>query len=719
VEVSSRAGGAFVASASAAGAYVVSGLPTGRYTVKAEGYGGEMPEYYDDVSAPASLLDATPVDVTAGELTPGIDFVLSPGGRVAGTVTRADTGQPLANARVSIHGAAGTQISSATTNASGQYVSQGGLPTGKYTVLASAPYGVADLASRLYKGIDCLTTDLYWNSDCAPGSGDAVSVTSPNTTSGIDFALPVGGAISGTVTDAASGAGISGLSVSASVVNGAGRQASRSAPTATGGVFTVTGLPPGGYYVLADGGQTAYVDQLYNNVACAACDVRLGQRVDVRSEATRTGVNFALTRGGAIDGRVTSVATGLGVRAAVWAYAATGQSVTSVAAAPSGHYTIPGLAPGSYRVLVAADGFGYLGQLYSGIPCPNQNCSVPGGTPVSVTAGTTTGGIDFVLATGGSITGFVRDAAGHAAGTYVFGFPEGFGWVQLDGHYRLTGLTPGGQYVGVAAGDFVDEVYDDVPCFGCDPATSGATAVTVVAGAVTSGIDFTLDAGASIGGAVTSGGQPVGGVTVRFLKSGALYQYGYASTRVDGTYRQLGVPPGTYHAVATKEGFDSRLYDGLACPGTCDLTTGTPFTVSGVAPVTGIDFNLSTQSLDFYTVPPCRALDTRNAVGGLGGPALGCQGGRNFPVAGTCGVPFDAKALSVNATVTGSTENGHLRLHAGRTAIPTASSLNYALGLTRANNAIVPLGTMGEIGIYCGQASGTTHAIVDVNGYFK
>jgi hypothetical protein len=236
---------------------------------------------------------------------------------------------------------------------------------------------------------------------------------------------------------------------------------------------------------------------------------------------------------------------------------------------------------------------------------------------------------------------------------------------------------------------------------------------------VTSGIDFTLDAGASIGGAVTSGGQPVGGVTVRFLESGALYQYGYASTRVDGTYRQLGVPPGTYYAVATKEGFDSRLYDGLACPGTCDLTTGTPFTVSGAAPVTGIDFNLSTRSMDFYTVPPCRALDTRNAVGGLGGPALGCQGDRNFPVAGTCGVPFDAKALSLNVTVTGSTGNGHLRLHAGRTAIPTASSLNYALGLTRANNAIVPLGTIGEIGIYCGQASGTTHAIVDVNGYFK
>jgi len=716
VAVYSRTGGAYVGSASAAGAYVVSGLPTGQYAVKAAGYGGEIPELYDDVADGTSLLDATPVDVAAGAVTSGIDFVLSLGGRVAGTVTRADAGQPLASARVSVYNAAGGQISSATTDASGQYVSQGGLPTGKYTVLVSPPYSSTDLASRLYKGIDCLAS---YSADCAPGSGDAVSVTSPGTTSGIDFALPVAGAISGTVTDAITGAGIPGLSVSANVVNAAGSRTSRSAQTGASGAFSIAGLPPGGYYVVAHGRQTAYVDQLYSNVACAACDVRLGRRVDVRAGATTAGVSFALTRGGAIGGRVTSAATGLGLGAGVWAYTDAGQLARSVTAAPGGSYTIPGLPPGSYRVLAVEDGFGYVDQLYRGTPCPNQACVIPGGTPVAVAAGATTTGIDFVLATSGSITGFVRDAGGQAAwGGYVFGFDGGFGWVQVDGHYRLTGLAPGGQYVETGAGDLVNEVYDDVPCFGCDPAVSGATAVAVVAGAETSGIDFTLDGGASISGTVTSAGQPVGGAEVRLLKSGGRYQYWTGSTRVDGTYRQPGVPPGTYYAVATKDGFDSRLYDSLACPGACDPTTGTPITVSGAA-VTGIDFSLSTQSLDFYTVPPCRALDTRNAVGGLGGPALGCRGDRSFPVAGTCGVPFDAKALSVSVTATGSTGSGHLRLHAGRTAIPAASSLNYTAGLTRANNAIVPLGTVGELGIYCGQPSGTTHAIVDVNGYFK
>jgi hypothetical protein len=716
VGIYSRSGGGYVASAFASGAYVVNGLPTGQYAVHAQGYDGEIPEWYDNE---ASQLYATPVDVTAGALTPGIHFVLSLGGRVAGTVTRVDTGQPLRGASVYVHDGAGTQSSVATTNASGQYVSQSGLPTGKYTVLASAPNGSADLASRLYKAIDCLASYPY-SADCAPGSGDAVPVTSPNTTSGIDFALPVGGAISGTVTDAGTGVVIPWLSVSASVANAAGGQTIRTTNTTTDGTFTMTALPPGGYYLVVHGGETAYLDQLYNNVACTACDVRLGQRVDVRAGATRTGVNFALTRGGAIGGRVTSATTGLGLRAAVWAYTATGQSVKSVTAAPNGNYTLSGLAPGAYRVLSVAHGDGHVDQIYSGIPCPNQNCTIPGGMPVSVSAGVTTGGIHFVLAASGSITGFVRDAAGHGVwGGYVYGFDGGFSWVQSDGYYRLTGLAPGGQYVATSAGDLVGEVYDNVPCFGCDPAASGATAVNVVAGAVTSGIDFTLDAGASIGGTVTYAGQPLGGATLRFLRSGGRYQYTMGSTRNDGTYQWPGFPPGTYYAIATKDGFDSQLYDGLACPGACDLTTGTPITVSGVAPVTGINFSLPTQSLDFYTVPPCRVLDTRNAVGGLGGPALSCQGDRNFPVAGTCGVPFDAKALSVNITATESTGNGHLRLHAGRTAVPTASSLNYMSGLTRANNAIVPLGTIGEIGIYCGQASGTTHAIVDVNGYFK
>ncbi|MGH9367048.1 MAG: S8 family peptidase, partial [Thermoanaerobaculia bacterium] len=41
----------------------------------------------------------------------------------------------------------------------------------------------------------------------------------------------------------------------------------------------------------------------------------------------------------------------------------------------------------------------------------------------------------------------------------------------------------------------------------------------------------------------------------------------------------------------------------------------------------------------FYTVTPCRAVDTRNASGPLGGPALSAGGTRTFALAGQCGIP--------------------------------------------------------------------------------
>jgi len=47
------------------------------------------------------------------------------------------------------------------------------------------------------------------------------------------------------------------------------------------------------------------------------------------------------------------------------------------------------------------------------------------------------------------------------------------------------------------------------------------------------------------------------------------------------------------------------------------------------------------------------------------------------------------------------------------------SSLNYRAGQTRANNAIVTLGASGALAVFCGQGFGTTHFIIDINGYLE
>jgi hypothetical protein len=129
----------------------------------------------------------------------------------------------------------------------------------------------------------------------------------------------------------------------------------------------------------------------------------------------------------------------------------------------------------------------------------------------------------------------------------------------------------------------------------------------------------------------------------------------------------------------------------------------------------------ATSAADFYTLAPCRVVDTRNPAGTYGGPALSAGSARSFPLAGTCGIPAAAKAVSVNLTVTGPTQAGHLLAYPGGVTPPLASLINFSVGQTRANNAILPLAADGngtltfEAGLAGG---GTVHLIVDVSGYF-
>ena len=124
-------------------------------------------------------------------------------------------------------------------------------------------------------------------------------------------------------------------------------------------------------------------------------------------------------------------------------------------------------------------------------------------------------------------------------------------------------------------------------------------------------------------------------------------------------------------------------------------------------------------NLSFYTVNPCRVFDTREVSGPTGGAPLTCGTDRSFTiVGGTCGVPVSAKAVSLNVTATASTAQGNVRLFASGAPAPLVSNLNYLAGLTRANNAVAPLNAGGQIAVLCAP-SGTTHVIVDVNGYFQ
>lgn len=124
--------------------------------------------------------------------------------------------------------------------------------------------------------------------------------------------------------------------------------------------------------------------------------------------------------------------------------------------------------------------------------------------------------------------------------------------------------------------------------------------------------------------------------------------------------------------------------------------------------------------LQFYTLTPCRVLDTRNPTGPYGGPALVAGADRPFVFAGQCGIPSTAKAVSSNVAVVSPTDGpGFLTLFPGGTPRPIFSAINYIAGKTRAKNAIVQLGSAGDVTVFCGQGTGTAHLVIDVNGFFQ
>jgi parallel beta-helix repeat protein len=121
----------------------------------------------------------------------------------------------------------------------------------------------------------------------------------------------------------------------------------------------------------------------------------------------------------------------------------------------------------------------------------------------------------------------------------------------------------------------------------------------------------------------------------------------------------------------------------------------------------------------FYSVAPCRMVDTRNPAGPFGGPALAANTQRTFPLISQCGVPATARALSVNVTATQPAAAGDLRLFPGGSLAPLVSTINYRTGQTRANNAVAALGAAGDLTVQCDQAAGMVHLVIDVNGYFQ
>ncbi|MFJ4667973.1 right-handed parallel beta-helix repeat-containing protein [Kitasatospora purpeofusca] len=119
----------------------------------------------------------------------------------------------------------------------------------------------------------------------------------------------------------------------------------------------------------------------------------------------------------------------------------------------------------------------------------------------------------------------------------------------------------------------------------------------------------------------------------------------------------------------------------------------------------------------FTPAGPVRLLDTREAVGVPGTEAVPAFGQVDLQVQGVAGIPASGvTAVTMNVTVTGPTENGHLRVYPHGEERPDTSNLNWTAGRTLANQVTVPVKD-GKVSFY-NHSGGTVHVIADLAGYY-
>jgi hypothetical protein len=154
--------------------------------------------------------------------------------------------------------------------------------------------------------------------------------------------------------------------------------------------------------------------------------------------------------------------------------------------------------------------------------------------------------------------------------------------------------------------------------------------------------------------------------------------------------------------------------------GSINVYADTPTSTNVILDIDGYFVPSTSSSLAFYPIAPCRLVDTRpvGPPGPLAGPSLAAKQTRSFPLlSGTCNIPSNAQAYSLNATAMppSGTHLDFLKLFPTGQKQPGSSTLNAPTGTTTANAAIVPAGTGGAVSVFTNNA---TDLLLDINGYF-
>jgi hypothetical protein len=445
-----------------------------------------VPEWHDDVR---DLDQATPVPVFDGANSDGIDADLAPAGVIAGEITdRFGSDFPIAGAAAFVFDAGEWRKVAETGIAYESEYRLEGVPTGTVRVRFNGGSLGGPPLIEYFDDVESIE------------EGTDLPVAFGEVLRGIDASLGSlpPGAISGLVTDEA-GAVLAGIEVR---VYDDAFELEEQSLSAADGSYEVSGLYNGRYYVEFVDPSGSYPSEVYDDAA----SLNLGTPVFVVDSGTTGGIDAALDgpgdepggggmRGVVIDAQSGAPIEGIQVRCVAEDFSFVDGCSTSSEA--DGSYRLAGFLPeGIYHVAFrSTDGF-WAEEWYDDVPRVQQ------ATPVAVTEGSWTDGIDAALEPAGGISGTVTNEGGGSFSllTVTALAWNGAGWEEYksfitayDSFYELGGLPEGSYRIRFQGGSIsnpgsgIVEYYDDA-----DTVEQG-TDVPVTVGRVTSGIDAVLE----------------------------------------------------------------------------------------------------------------------------------------------------------------------------------------------------------------------------------
>ena len=260
------------------GYYRSGALKPGEYFVKAVPVFPQpyIDEYYSGAIEPENALA---VVVSLDGETLDIDFDLSPGGYLSGTVLNDISGSPLFDIDLDIYNADWDWVDySDHTNSKGKFLI-GAVPFGQY-YLRCDPSEEQNFIPYFYQ-------DAFWSEDAV-----SISLTDGNNAENLDFSLAQGGQINGRVTDQNGAIPIKSVEILAYSPSWKMLPLHR-VTSGSDGMYTLYGIPSGQYYIMANPNENSgYEPEYYAESSTQDGSVL----VSVTAGDATNGIDFTLSQ---------------------------------------------------------------------------------------------------------------------------------------------------------------------------------------------------------------------------------------------------------------------------------------------------------------------------------------------------------------------------------------------------------------------------------------